>query len=323
LPLMPEETAQRLKEAYIHTLITNRRMQKELVNLVTACAKHGVEVVALKGTTVAARYYGDLALRPASDIDLLVRRHDVTRAAETLESRKYRAQRGLGRATRFYALASATLAHTQPDGPTVELHWELTSLPLYRAGLSVERAWSRLQTFTVGEVPVHCLDIRDELTYLSVHCAAQHENARLIWSVDIAELIRTLPADWDWSTYVRETIAAGLATPVASALAYCHKALDLPLPHNVLEALVRAGRVPEEKAAWRASRARLLDADWIRAHRQVLDGPVDWVVFLRGVLAPGSSTLAHLYEPSATDWPQRLITYMRHARRCAPHLFER
>jgi hypothetical protein len=156
-----------------------------------------------------------------------------------------------------------------------------------------------------------------------VHSAAQHEQSRLIWSIDIAELVRALPADWDWPEFVRETIAAGLATPVAAALAYCHKTIALPLSPSVLDALVRASSSPDEQAAWRASRARLLDADWIPAHRKVLRSPVDWLVFLRGVLAPGSPTLAHLYGPGAALLPHRLITYARHARRCAPILFAR
>jgi hypothetical protein len=323
LPSMPEETARRLKESYIQTLVTNRRMQKELVRLTIACAERGVEVVALKGVTLAARYYGDLALRPANDIDLLVRRRDVAQTAEILKTMGYCAQPGLGRETQFYALASAALSYDQPNGPTVEVHWELTSLTLYRAGLSVERAWPRLCSVMLGDTPMRCLDSKDELSYLCVHSAAQHDHSRLIWSVDIAELVRGLPVDWDWSGFVRETIAACLATPVAAALAYCNNTIGMPLPPSVLDALQRASRAPEEQAAWRASRARLLDADWIPAHRKALRGPVDWLVFLRGVLVPGSSTVAHLYGPAAASLPQRLITYMRHARRCAPRLFTR
>src|SRR5256886_10494233 len=58
-------------------------------------AAAGIAAVPVKGPTLAALAYGDLARRESFDLDILVRRQDVAPAADLLRSLDYRADQVL------------------------------------------------------------------------------------------------------------------------------------------------------------------------------------------------------------------------------------
>jgi hypothetical protein len=315
LDTMPSEVAGAFRQEFQQSLINNRRMQTVFREVVSAMAADGIDVMALKGLALAHRYYGDFALRPMSDMDLMVRRGDVVGAVKVLRRLGFRAANGMRSPSGFYALTSAVVAYARTGAPTVEAHWELFGRAPYRQALPVSGAWERaLSIDLLGQV-VRYLHPRDELWYLCVHAAVEHRLERLIWLVDIAELVRSLPTGWDWQAFVHDTITAQLALPVAAALGYCHIALGSALPEGVLGCLGEAGTSPQEQSAYSAAQADLLGEEWIRAAATGLRGPVEKTIFLRGVLLPRRATLGTLYGNDRARWLSIAPTYMRHWRR--------
>jgi hypothetical protein len=61
----------------------------QLGEILTAFARAGVAVIVLKGPALASEHYPDPALRPFTDLDLLVRRHDRDRAIDVLSAVGY------------------------------------------------------------------------------------------------------------------------------------------------------------------------------------------------------------------------------------------
>jgi hypothetical protein len=320
LDVVPPETTGALRQSYVQTLLNNRRLQTVLQSVLSALASQDIPVMAIKGLALALRYYQSLALRPISDIDVLLRPQDITRATQVLRHLGFAADHGMGRPTGFYALTSAVVVYAKAMAPPIEMHWELFGRGPYRASLPASTAWQRAQTIELLGVPVCYLDQRDELRYLCVHAAAEHQLERLIWLVDIVEIVRALPPDWDWTGFVADTIAAGMARPAAAALAYCHVALELTLPPTVLERLWQAGSSERERVAWEGVQAALLSEDWLRATRLDLHGPLAWAIYLRGVLLPRGPTLALLYGPARARLRTRTASYARHWRRTLPLL---
>src|SRR5262249_40683062 len=80
LAQVPRATAEDFGQQYRQTLISNRRAQAELLRIFAGFEAVGVAAMPLKGLALAYRYYEHFALRPMSDLDLLVRRDDITRA---------------------------------------------------------------------------------------------------------------------------------------------------------------------------------------------------------------------------------------------------
>jgi hypothetical protein len=318
----PASVAASLRDDYCQTLVQNRRLRTVLATLLDELGTEGVPLLTLKGLALAYRYYGEPALRPMVDIDLLVPRRNVAQATRVLRRMGYAPPAGNGRSTGFNAQTHAVLDFMRDDSPQVEMHWELFNHPTYRAGLPAGLAWERAERIDLLGRTVLYLAPEDELRYLCVHFAAEHNLAPLIWAVDIAELVRALPASWDWTTFVDETVAARLALPVALSLEHCQERVQLHLPAGVLDALSAAGQSTAERAAWSATQAPYLSSAWVRAHFATTHGLLEWAIFLRGALLPRGPALAATYGQYGLRWRDRVRLQWRHLWRLAPDLFQ-
>jgi hypothetical protein len=314
---IPSPIASAFKETYIRTLINNRRMQTVFREVAGALTAAGIPVMPLKGLALAQRYYGDLALRPMTDLDLLVSRQNIPLAASVLRRLGFRAADGMGSPSGFYALTSAVVVYARSHSLSIEVHWELFGRQVYRPSLPASAAWSHALDMRVFDQRVRYLHPRDEIWYLCVHAAIEHHLERLIWLVDIAELVDALPASWDWHRFARETSAAGVALPVVAALGYCCAHLGLAVPSDALEHLYAAAEAPQELARCVRAQADLLSAEWIQMAAASVRGPREAAIFLRGVLAPRRATLEALYGHDAARWHALPMTYTRHWRRTA------
>ncbi|MDE3230406.1 MAG: sugar transferase [Chloroflexota bacterium] len=254
----PTDLVSALLGNYRAAWIGNRRLRGMLAVILEALAARGVEAIAVKGVALALRYYGEPALRPAGDIDLLVRREDIPICADALESLGCHPHLGMGNPREFYPLFFRTLVYQFSADVTIELHWELTNLPLYLPRLRAsEELWARAERIEIAGQPARYLAPADELRYLALHAVVQHGDVqRAIWLVDIAELVRNLPPDWDWDAFAAETANLGLASPTLAALLAAWRYGSLPVPRQALEALRRATTSREERRAWERSFGR-------------------------------------------------------------------
>jgi hypothetical protein len=86
-----------------------------------ALAAASIPALAIKGVTLAERVHGNAGLRPATDVDLLVRRADIGRAAAALQSLGYPPPKD-PRWTEGLPELHYTFAGTD-GGVRIELHW--------------------------------------------------------------------------------------------------------------------------------------------------------------------------------------------------------
>src|SRR5262249_29087581 len=235
------------------------------------------------GVGLAERYYQEAALRPVRDLDILVRRPDVAGCVQALEKAGYRPVPGYGKLLDADVLRYFVLQYTKDRGPTVELHLRLCRQRPYADGLSVARVWGRALPIELWGQPARYLDPGDELRYLSYHYAAQHREKRLIWLVDIVELLETLPPTWDWSRFVDDTIACGLAAPVAVTLGHARDVLALRLPPTVFERLTAAALTRRERVSWRQSQLQFSHPIRLGRHLMMLQDAAERWTLLRAI----------------------------------------
>lgn len=287
LPIVPTDTAASLKHAYCTALVNNRRAQLDLEALLAELRERQVEAIAVKGVALAARHYHTIALRPANDIDLLVRRRDLSRAISALHALGYCPAPGMSRRLDFRVLRFLEMHYTKANGPTVELHLELVRNQGYQTVLAVPQLFARSQPLSVGREVVRYLDPADELRYLSLHCTVQHRFNPLyeywLWNVDLAVLMRSLPSEWDWERFIGETRELSVALPVALALARTRDLLGIELPAAVWQALAVAARAPDEMANWRKANTRFSNPAHLWRHLMSLRGAAEKSMFVVGV----------------------------------------
>ncbi|HEV8191187.1 MAG TPA: nucleotidyltransferase family protein [Ktedonobacterales bacterium] len=283
LAAMPARVTASLKEAYCRSLVANRVMQEDLATVLAAFAVQGVSAIAVKGVLLAARYYGEAALRPSSDMDLLVSHGNLARAASIVEGLGYAPISEHATLLDDLALRFRQLRFEKAGAPALELHVELSSLPGYHAAFAGRAIWERTEAADCRGVSALCLGRGDELRHLCLHFAVQHAGERLIWLVDIAEAVRSWPRDRSWSAFVDETIALGLATPVAVSLALARDRLGLDVPDAMLAGMAEAMSSPRERTTWRVASLPFSSPERAMRHFLALPSPLERLAFLRSL----------------------------------------
>src|SRR5437899_1081538 len=77
---LPSEVAKKMEQWNAATVRQNLYLTSELLRAHAALKERGIETIPLKGPALGSQIYGDLGLRPFSDIDLLVRREQIGEA---------------------------------------------------------------------------------------------------------------------------------------------------------------------------------------------------------------------------------------------------
>lgn len=251
----------------------------------------GIRVIPYKGPVLAALAHGSAGVRHAGDLDLLIDPAQLDPAKAVLLAEGFLPQvplrawqeRQLIRSAHPYAL------ERQPEGIVLELHWSVSPRAL-SSGLGGSLPRERLETVAVAGTTFETLPVDVLLVALCVH-GAKHVWERLVWIVDVAELIARRPA-LDWARVLDD---AGRAGHRRELLLGCLLARDLlatdlpdPLPRAVASDPRLAGlaRVVSTQLGL-AGNARLGIGDTARFHLGVRGTWRNRLAYVRFAMMPG------------------------------------
>lgn len=195
--LVPSAELARLKLHYNENIARNQVLTNELSLILHALADSQIEAIPYKGPALAAYAYGNLAYRRFLDLDVMVRKADVSGAMRVLTGMGYSAGKEWTEAQEDLLLRTQhNLQFTKDDKRLiVELHWEVAS-ELFARSLQAETLWDRLVPLELNGETVKTLAPEDLLLSLCVH-GSKHMWERLSWICDVAELVRSHP-EIDW-----------------------------------------------------------------------------------------------------------------------------
>ncbi|MFY9609931.1 MAG: nucleotidyltransferase family protein [Blastocatellia bacterium] len=198
-----------LQQAYRLHSLQSALHESEIKYLLTRAREAGAEPVLVKGWAVAM-LYPEMGLRPYGDIDLCFERESYPKAAAALE--------GLDR-TKYQ----------------VDLHEGFSKLD----DLSAAELLARSQTIQIGGEEVRVLGSEDQLRILCTH-ALRHSVWRPLWLCDIAAVVESRPADFDWDRCLGPD--ARTADWVACAIGLAHRFLGAEVESTPVER--RANELP-------------------------------------------------------------------------------
>ena len=194
---------------------------------------NGVPVALFKGPLLAPRAYGEISLRQAGDIDVLINRRDFDRARTLLESLGYEMTPRLTTAQLASHLSNhCELQFMRDDWFTVvDLHWDLAPRS-FVFKLHAGEVMSRLQTVSLAGTPVETFSPEDLVLYLSMH-GAKHLWRRLEWIASLAESIRATP-ELNWELLVQRAEQAHATRMLALGLCLVENISNVRVPTHVL-----------------------------------------------------------------------------------------
>ena len=233
---IPAETRRRLQGQYLRQKHANRIFTRQLARVLAAFAAADIKPLLLKGAALAHLVYPDPALRPRSDIDILVRDTEAFRARDILTALGFSASLPLGDQLPLRHFLPVALVD---DGVPVLIelhHWdgraddpaprEPLLYPYFAeyAGFDAPPLTFTVET-ELGYAPSAEALFRTLNKHLVRHLLKGQTGLRLIWQADLVSLAERYTREIDWDRLQR------IDPAVLERLALCYS-FTPPAPNS-------------------------------------------------------------------------------------------
>jgi hypothetical protein len=234
---IPKYALDGLRQQYLGNSANALARADELVRVIKSMRANGVEMIPIKGPVVAQEIYGNLALRHAGDLDLLVGKKTFDLVDRVICNMGYQCVKpgqALTKRQRIqYEFRNNTYEYRNKKLKfSLEIHQRLMRNHLLRHN-SFTSLLERSRNLKINDYPVVTLSKVDQLFYLCSHGAA-HYWSHLFWLVDIAEIVRNL-SGLDWKTITKSAKKQNVQRVLCQGILLAHLLLSSPIPKPVLE----------------------------------------------------------------------------------------
>jgi hypothetical protein len=230
---VPESATASLARRYDEGAARTAKAYAELEPVLRALGAAGVRAMLLKGAALARFTYEDPALRPFTDLDLLVRADDVAAAGQAMRAAGYAAA-GPEHPTGTYE--HCYFAPSWQRLP-VDIHWRYAE-PFHAIELDYVDLFARASLVRIGHEAALLPSPEDLLVALSVHVVREvwESKPMLRYLCDVAETIRRQRVDWDRLVACARA-SRHLRAPLRLTLRAAEALLGADVPAPVLEAI--------------------------------------------------------------------------------------
>ncbi|HMF54757.1 MAG TPA: nucleotidyltransferase family protein [Pyrinomonadaceae bacterium] len=263
-PDLPQKFTDAIENNFYTNSIRNHMLTEELCRVLNLLESNGLAPVTYKGPALAIEIYGDLALRQFNDLDVMIRERDVAAASRLLRALGYRQEWELTPAQeaayirydceRLFSLGDAHVF--------MDIHWDFVRR-YFPLKLNQEHLRTRLVTVSLGCAQAKTFSPEDLLIILCVH-ACKDLWTKLIWIVDVAELIAARPS-LDWARIMKEAESARAMRMLLLGLFLARTLLGADVPEAIFQRAMGDGSVAILAAS---VRARLFSREEIPASRE-------------------------------------------------------
>jgi hypothetical protein len=241
---IPSSILNELKKDYYLNATKNTLIFKELGRSLEAFKKSGLEVIVLKGAALAEEVYGNIALRPMSDVDLLVKGADMAHADVQLKTVGYRPIDAAVDEVDFSSTYLTTLDYRSPEenSPSFHIHWHFVNSTIpnesYIKNIKIENIWRDAENAKIAGVETLIMAPHHQLIHLSEHALrVTHSLSKLRLLCDINEAVNFYQKQLDWSRLIKESFKFNLDRMVYLSLYFSYKFLETQIPEDVLSEL--------------------------------------------------------------------------------------
>jgi hypothetical protein len=217
--------------------------KQELVEILRALRRWNIGAVPFKGPILDATLYRGAGVREFADMDLMVRRDELSRGVQALESRGYRLKARQQGRLGILSRKGDGLEFEREGRISVDLHWRFAPRG-FDFRLDPESLRTDLQKLRIEEFDVPVYDPQGTLLILCGH-QAKHRWRRLNWLCDMEAFLDTYYGQMDWSTTLQRARDTGCERIVLITLELTAILLGVLLPDMIL------ARMEQEREARR------------------------------------------------------------------------
>jgi hypothetical protein len=273
--LLPAKEMKELENSYYLSLARSTLFEQAVREVLLRFEEAGIGVILLRGLVLGETIYRDKALRPFSDMDLLIQKKDLELAREALLDLGYRSAHSIDE--KYFERNHLHLQYLRREGGVAaELHWALDHK--YTVfNIDYTEIFDEVLSGQLAGVEALFLPPENLLLSLCIHLIkhcyyTQYILPRpdfaelilasgLILYCDIAEVIGHYGPDLDWDLVVRKARHWQVEPAVQPALASVAQLFDAPVPQAVLESL------PSPKTGWLEGKILALAVEDLKGKR--------------------------------------------------------
>jgi Uncharacterised nucleotidyltransferase len=247
-PQVPPFLLDRLRDAALRSAARSLRIRRELAQVLDALRRHGVAAIVLKGGHLGEVLYESSALRTMCDLDVMVRREELARAAGILTELGY-APQDHGVEEVDYAQHHHLRPMARSRGIRVEIHWGIV-WPAAPFDVDIDGLWQRARHSAIAGVEALVLSHEDLILHLCLHASFNSKfriGLRPCW--DILEVVRHYRDTVDWDLVVRRAHQWKIGKYVYLTLRLVRDWLAADIPGGTIAALEPPG-FPSEVVGW-------------------------------------------------------------------------
>lgn len=257
---VPPPYLQLLLRQFQTNFSVNMAIRQEFSSVLAGFNEEVVPHILLKGIALAEYCYPTIALRPMTDVDILVKKSDLFTIDHRLTGCGYESvDSDVQTAIRNPDGYLASLEYHKKGGtthPILHLHWHLvnTSVPasMFSPYVNIERFWEK-------SVPVHWVGTETRilapehlLIYLCEHALRiNHSFNRLILVYDIYQVLMRYQGQLDWHFIAGESREFHLSDLVFFGLTIVTRYAGPIVPEDFLDRIRPAKLTPAQRLFWR------------------------------------------------------------------------
>ncbi len=247
LTALPDWLGDHLSRSYFRCAAQSLARERDLGLIVRQLTAQGIPVMLLKGAALARSVYPDTALRPMTDIDLLIRADRLDQARGVLAGCGLREIRSPRRPDREHHVR-LTGSGSGGSALRLELHWRLSDKRPLEARMPCEDLWERSVPACPPLQQARMPEAGDALLHAAMHLAEHNGLAQLRWLADVDRLVRRLTQpDGAWPVVAARAIRYNLQLVLAAALQEAERWFGTAVPNRTWQ-LLAAGLPPGEAA---------------------------------------------------------------------------
>lgn len=213
----------------------NQKHLNHLQELLAWFEQKGIPTMVLKGMALSVLHYRDMALRPMSDLDIMV---PEDRAPEVIgwfqregwSSLYYRAN---APRNPYFRRHTHAFPLEDPHYGILDLHWHaLAEATFEGADLPF---WSDSVELAVNKIRSRALNPTDQLMHACVHGFTANAQPPIRWVADAVMVLRS--SDVDWTRLLTLASELHVTVPLGSCLSFLRATFQAPIPEQVVRQL--------------------------------------------------------------------------------------
>ena len=225
-----------LRGLYLQYWVQNEKLLRRLEQLLTWFDAEGVPTLVLKGMALSLLHYKDMAVRPTSDLDVLVPEERAREVISLLQQNGWSTNYafvGAPRNSYFYRHIHA-IPFTHAEYGELDLHWHVLQTATFRG--ADRMFWDDSVGLRVGAIATRALNPTDQLLHACVHGFAANAVAPIRWIADAITVLRTSQIDWRRLENLAQQLH--ITAPLGGSLAFLRASFQAAIPDDVIEQLL-------------------------------------------------------------------------------------